>query len=41
MGQNGRDYLERVHSIDVLSARLERTFLGSEQDGTTSEKSHR
>src|SRR5882762_645926 len=38
MGQNGRDYLERVHSIDVLSARLERTFLGSEQDGTTSEK---
>jgi len=38
MGQNGRDYLEIVHSIDVLSARLERTFLGSEQDGTTSEK---
>lgn len=39
MGKNGREYLERVHGIDVLASRLERTFLGSEKDGTSSEQS--
>jgi glycosyltransferase involved in cell wall biosynthesis len=29
MGRNGREYLQRVHGLEVLADRLERTLLGS------------
>jgi glycosyltransferase involved in cell wall biosynthesis len=30
MGKNGREYLQRVHDIEVLADRLERTLLGTD-----------
>jgi len=29
MGRNGREYVARVHSLEVVAGRLERTLLGS------------
>lgn len=39
MGRNGRDYLERVHGIDVLADRLEKTLLGKHIEPERREKS--